>query len=68
MLYEVITWREKLLQMAQRAIDFGADAVFYDQLGYCEPATNWDLSKEFPIPNTRVIADKAQTLKIIHDS
>jgi len=60
-------WREKLLQMAQRAIDFGADAVFYDQLGYCEPATNWDLSKEFPIPNTRVIADKAQTLKIIHD-
>ena len=60
-------WQQKLLQMADRAIYLGADAVFYDQLGYCEPATNWDLTKEFPIPNTHVIADKAKVLKIIHD-
>ena len=60
-------WRKLLLKMADRAIHFGADSVFYDQLGYCEPTSNWDLSGEFPVPNTRVIADKAETLKIIHD-
>jgi len=60
-------WQQKLLKMADRAIWFGADAVFYDQLGYCEPTTNWDLSREFPIPNTRVMADKANVLKMLHD-
>ena len=60
-------WRKLLLQMADRAIRFGADSVFYDQLGYGESASNWDLSGEFPMPNTRVIADKADTLKLLHD-
>lgn len=60
-------WRKLLLQMADRAIQFGVDSVFYDQLGYAEPASNWDLTGEFPIPNTRLIADKAATLKMIHD-
>jgi hypothetical protein len=60
-------WQQKLLKMADRAIWFGADAVFYDQLGYCEPVTNWDLSKEFPIPDTRVMANKARMLKMLHD-
>ncbi len=60
-------WRTRLLRMADRAIRFGADSVFYDQLGYCEANSNWDLSGEFPVPNTRVIADKAETLKLIHD-
>ena len=60
-------WRKWLLRMADRAIHFGADSVFYDQLGYCEATPNWDLSGEFPVPNTRVMADKAETLKMIHD-
>jgi hypothetical protein len=60
-------WRQRLLAMADRAIHFGVDSVFYDQLGYCEAASSWDLSGEFPVPNTRVIADKAATLKLIHD-
>lgn len=61
------TWRKRLLAMADRAIAFGADSVFYDQLGYCEPSTDWDTSGEFPLPNTRIMADKADTLKAIHD-
>ena len=60
-------WRKKLLAMADRAIAFGADSVFYDQLGYCEPSSDWDVSGEFAIPNTRIMADKADTLKMIHD-
>jgi len=60
-------WRKWLLRMADRAVSFGADSVFYDQLGYCEANSNWDLSGEFPVPNTRVMADKAETLKMIHD-
>lgn len=60
-------WRKRLLEMADRAIMLGADSVFYDQLGYCEPSTDWDVSGEFPIPNTRIMADKADTLKAIHD-
>ncbi len=60
-------WRKRLLAMADRAIAFGADSVFYDQLGYCEPSTDWDVSGEFPLPNTRIMADKADTLKAIHD-
>ncbi|OGV64856.1 MAG: hypothetical protein A2283_13865 [Lentisphaerae bacterium RIFOXYA12_FULL_48_11] len=60
-------WRKRLLGMVDRAIQFGVDSIFYDQLGYCEPASDWDVSGEFPIPNTRVIADKADTLKTIHD-
>jgi hypothetical protein len=61
-----LVWRKKLLEMADRALAFGVDSVFYDQLGYCEATVNWDLSKEFPIPNTRTIADKADVLKMIH--
>ncbi|MCX7886977.1 MAG: DUF6259 domain-containing protein [Verrucomicrobiae bacterium] len=60
-------WRALLRKMADRAIVLGADSVFYDQLGYAEPATTWDLGGEFPIPNLRVIADKAETLKMLHD-
>ncbi len=60
-------WRKKLIQMADRARKLGANSVFYDQLGYAEAVTNWDLSREFPVPNHCVIADKARTLKEIRD-
>ncbi|WP_202863901.1 DUF6259 domain-containing protein [Ereboglobus luteus] len=58
-------WQKMLLEWAARAYDYGADSVFYDQLGYVERTTNWDISGEFPIPNHRVLADKAAVLKKI---
>lgn len=60
-------WRKILTGYADIAYDFGADSVFYDQLGYGEEQTNWDLSREFPVPNLRVIADKADALKAIRE-
>jgi hypothetical protein len=60
-------WHKVLLRYADIAFDFGANSVFYDQLGYAESSTNWDLSREFPVPNLRVIADKYNTLKMIHE-
>lgn len=60
-------WRKMLLDWADRAREYGANSVFYDQLGYGERATNWDLSREFPVPNHRVLADKAEVLKMVRD-
>ncbi|MDE7407351.1 MAG: hypothetical protein K2M76_02925, partial [Muribaculaceae bacterium] len=60
-------WRDKLIEMADRARKNGANSVFYDQLGYAEAVTNWDTSREFAVPNHFVIADKARTLKQIRD-
>jgi hypothetical protein len=60
-------WRQILLDHADQAFEYGADAVFFDQLGYGERSTNWDLSREFPVPNLCVAADKANVLKLIRD-
>ena len=62
------SWRELLIGMADRAYECGANSVFYDQLGYAEDqCTDWDLSREYPVPNIRVIYDKGQALKQIRD-
>ena len=58
-------WRRKLIELTERAMRCGANGVFFDQLGYAENNTNWDLSREFPIPNLRIIYDKGQSLKAI---
>lgn len=61
-------WRQKLLDMATRAFNCGANSVFYDQLGYGESKnTDWDLSREYPVPNMRTLYDKGQTLKLIRE-
>lgn len=60
-------WRRRLIAMADRAIGFGVDSVFYDQLGYGEAESNWETRDGFAVPNTRLIADKAAALKMIHD-
>ncbi len=60
-------WKSMLLKMADRGLEMGADSLFYDQLGYAESSTNWDVSGEFAIPNLCLIADKAEALKSIHD-
>ena len=60
-------WRQILLNHADRAYNYGASGVFYDQLGYGENSTNWDLSREFAVPNLCVAADKAAMMKILRD-
>lgn len=60
-------WRKKLLSLTERSYNCGANGVFFDQLGYAESTQNWDRSREFPVPNLRIIYDKGQTLKILRD-
>ena len=61
-------WRDKLVEMADRAHRNGANAVFYDQLGIgFQQKIPWDTSREFPVPNNRLIYDKGQTLKYLRD-
>ena len=56
-------WLDKLTGMADRAMDLGADAVFYDQLGVAEEFPNWDLGREFPVQNVFTGRYKADALK-----
>ena len=61
-------WRDKLIEMADRAHRNGADAVFYDQLGQCfQQKRPWDTSREFAVPNNRLVYDKGTTLKYLRD-
>lgn len=60
-------WRDKLLQMADRAMDYGANSVFYDQLGVAEEFPNWDLSREFPVQDVFTGRYKADALREIRD-
>lgn len=61
-------WRDMLVEMADRAHRNGANAVFYDQLGFgFQQKLPWDTSREFPVPNNRLIYDKGQTLKYLRD-
>ncbi len=60
-------WRDQLVQWADRAMDYGADAVFYDQLGVAEEFPNWDLSREYPVQDIFTGRYKAETLKEIRD-
>ena len=60
-------WRDQLIQWADRAMDYGADAVFYDQLGVAEEFPNWDISREFPVQDIFTGRYKAEALKEIRD-
>ena len=60
-------WRDQLIQWADRAMAYGADAVFYDQLGVAEEFPNWDLSKEYPVQDIFTGRYKADALKEIRD-
>ncbi|MHA4846720.1 DUF6259 domain-containing protein [Flavitalea antarctica] len=63
--FREVTWLNRLKEMADQAIAYGAKSVFYDQMGWGEPA-DWDLSKEFPVPYLSTIKDKANALKQLH--
>ena len=60
-------WRDQLIAWADRAMDYGADAVFYDQLGVAEEFPNWDLSREYPVQDIFTGRYKAEALKEIRD-
>lgn len=60
-------WKERLAAMADQAISYGVDAVFYDQLGAAEEFPQWDLSGEFPVPNIYSGRDKSQILHSLRD-
>ena len=60
-------WRDQLVAWADRAISYGADAVFYDQLGVAEEFPNWDLSREYPVQDIYTGAYKADALREIRD-
>ena len=60
-------WRDMLIEWADRAMAYGADAVFYDQLGVAEEFPNWDNSGEFPIQDIYTGRYKADALKEIRD-
>ncbi len=61
-------WRDKLVEMVDRAHRNSANAVFFDQLGYgFQQKIPWDTSREFPVPNNRLIYDKGQALKYLRD-
>ena len=60
-------WRDQLLAWADRAMDYGADAVFYDQLGVAEEFPGWDLSREYPVQDIFTGRYKADALREIRD-
>lgn len=60
-------WRGMLERYVDRAIDFGADSVFLDQMGYCENLSPWTRRGEFMVNDTRIIARKAEQLRHVHD-
>ena len=60
-------WRDQLIAWADRAMSYGADAVFYDQLGVAEEFPNWDLSREYPVQDIFTGRYKADALREIRD-
>ena len=60
-------WRDQLIAWADRAMSYGADAVFYDQLGVAEEFPSWDLSREYPVQDIFTGRYKADALQEIRD-
>lgn len=61
-------WNEELFAMQDRAYELGAHSVFFDQLGYIEwESTNWDTSREYPVPDVYGIRKRAECLKLLRD-
>ena len=61
-------WRELLKSFVDRAASVGGSAAFFDQMGMgYGKKMPWDTSREFPVPDTRLVYDKGQTMKIVRD-
>lgn len=61
-------WNKVLFGLQDRAYSLGASSVFFDQLGYIEKqSTDWDCSREYPVPDVFSIAKRARMLKVLRD-
>jgi Domain of unknown function (DUF6259) len=64
-------WHLKLVEMADHAYEFGANSIFYDQMGSVSSGVErtgfWNTGQEFPIPELRIVEDKAKALKKLHE-
>lgn len=61
-------WNDVLFGLQDRAHELGARSVFFDQLGYIEKeSTNWDTSREYPVPDVFGIRKRAECLKLLRD-
>ena len=61
-------WNKVLFDLQDRAYDLGAHSVFFDQLGYIEgESTDWDTSREYPVPDVYGIRKRAECLKLLHE-
>jgi endonuclease/exonuclease/phosphatase family metal-dependent hydrolase len=61
-------WNQVLCGLQDRAHELGAHSVFFDQLGYTErESTNWDTSREYPVPDVYGILKRSQCLKMLRD-
>ena len=59
-------WQELLRARVDQAVSYGVKSVFFDQMGMGD-SPNWDLTREFAVPNLRTAADKSQLLGSLHD-
>ncbi len=61
-------WNKVLFALQDRAYEMGAHSVFFDQLAYVESeSTNWDTSREYPVPDVYGIRKRAECLKLLRD-
>ena len=61
-------WNQVLFKLQDRAYELGAHSVFFDQLGYVEKeSTNWDTSREYPVPDVFGIRKRMECLKLLRD-
>ena len=61
-------WNQVLCDLQDRAYELGAHSVFFDQLGYVErESTNWDTSREYPVPDVYGIRKRAECLRMLRD-
>lgn len=59
-------WLETLKKLADRALDMGADGVFFDQLGYMSQVC-WDESHGHKVPYMEVMGAKRKMLEKLRD-
>ena len=60
-------WNKVLCDLQDRAYELGAHSVFYDQLGFIEASTDWDISREYPVPDVYGLSKRAECLKMLRD-
>lgn len=60
-------WRERMLDLAIQASDFGADGILYDQLGMRGPTACYAANHGHPVPFMSYEADRKEMLRHIAD-